>query len=239
MPEFKLLHFYLQGVSGDAVPDQAVTAETTSDPAAGPVSAGQTNVAPTGQAGVGAAGGQAGPSATAAHEEKAERAEGDSHTGKSGGGGAAAAEGGKGKAEKSKSRRAAKAQLVNPSRNCSLIDSVFVSRPPDKCMSYRELPAASQSPVTQPNLSCYNTKLSSHTSMQPMLPRLKALVLNACTLKCLHLRQCSLATRIRDFPGSQDGVCQRFLHVWTLHCPACAYMHACTGTLTCARLAGN
>ena len=80
---------------------------------AGPVSAGQTNVAPTGQAGVGAAGGQAGPSATAAHEEKAERAEGDSHTGKSGGGGAAAAEAGKGKAEKSKSHRAAKAQLVN------------------------------------------------------------------------------------------------------------------------------
>ena len=77
--------------------------------------AGQANSASLGQA----AGGQAEPSASAANgEKKAEWAKRDRHTGKSdgGGGGAAAAEAGKGKAkanpEKSKTHRAAKAQLV-------------------------------------------------------------------------------------------------------------------------------
>ena len=83
---------------------------------------GQASSIPLGQACGGPAEGQAGPSAIAVNREKAEPTKEDSHTGKSGGGGAAAAEAGKGKVEKSKSHKAAQAQLVSSILTCILLD---------------------------------------------------------------------------------------------------------------------
>ena len=143
-------------MSSHPLPDQAVTAGASPAPAAGPTAAGKANSVAPRQANAGAAGGQAGPSGTAANGEKqAERAKGDRHTGKcdGGGGGGAAAEPGKvqakGKAEKSKTHKPAKAQLVNPSPSPLSYDKVFVFRkPPGNYMPYCNLPAASQSALT-------------------------------------------------------------------------------------------
>lgn len=85
---------------------------------------GQANSASLGQA----AGGQAGPRATAANgEKKAERAKGDRHIGKydgGGGGGAAAAEAdkGKGKGRAEKTQKPARAQLVISLLSSALLD---------------------------------------------------------------------------------------------------------------------
>ena len=108
-----------------------------------------------GQAGFGPADNQAGPSASAVDQEKAVLPKGNRCTSKSGGEGAAAGERGKSKAEKSKSRKPAKAKLVTPFPKCALLYAQTLEQtlkssmcvicfPRPRCMPYCKFLAASQ-----------------------------------------------------------------------------------------------